>query len=422
MLDIKLIREKPNEIKKAIESKGYAAPVDEILNLDKKHRELQKQLDDLKAVKNRASGQIAAAKEGEKDQKIREMKEVDKKADSLTTDLQKVDEKLNTLLLLLPNLPAPDVKVGESEKQNEIIKLVGKLPKFSFVARDHLELGKMLDIIDTERAAKVSGSRFGYLRNEAALLEFALIKYALDKLMKKGFKPIIPPVMVTDDIMRATGHLMPGEETERYFYPEDKLYLAGTSEQSVVPMHKDEVFNEKDLPLRYAAFSTCFRREAGSYGKDVKGILRVHQFDKVEMISFTTAENSDKEHEFLLSMEEEIMKDLRLPYRIVKMCTGDLGATATRKYDIEAWLPSQNTYRETHSTSNCTDFQARRLNIRLRRGGKMEFVHTLNGTAVAVGRMLIAILENYQSKDGSVEIPKVLQKYVGLKKLTLKNK
>lgn len=443
MLDIKLIREKSDFVKKAIESKGYKAPIDEILRLDEERRKMQKQLDDFKAVKNQASKQIAAAKGDEREQKIREMKEVDKKADGVTNELRKINDKLNTLLLNLPNLPALDVKVGKDERENEVLYEVGKPTKFSFKPKDHLELGKLLDIIDTERAAKISGSRFGYLRNQAALLELALVRYAFDKLVNRrknkfargairqaltgrpllaglgqGFKPIIPPVMVKAASLRDSGHLMPGEEQERYFYPQDDLYLVGTSEQSVVPMHKDEVFEEKQLPLRYVAFSTCFRREAGSHGQDVKGILRVHQFDKVEMVSFTRPEDSDKEHKLMLALEEEIMKDLRLPYRVVKMCTGDLGATAARKYDIEAYLPSQNTYRETHSTSTCTDFQARRLNIRMRRKGKMEFVHTLNGTVIAVGRMLVAILENYQKKDGSVEIPKVLQKYCRFKKIT----
>ncbi len=417
MLDIKLIREKPDYVKRAIESKGYAAPIDEILKLDNEHRKLQKQLDDLRAKKNEVTKLIGRLGTDERKKLIIDVKQVDRQADNLTNEVTAINDKLQKLLLLLPNLPATDVKVGEGEKQNEVIKIVGKPVKFSFPARDHLELGNSLDAIDTERAAKVSGSRFGYLKNQGAMLEFALIKFTFDKLIKKGFKPIIPPVMVKDEIMQDTGHLMPDEESERYFYPEDKLYLVGTSEQSVVPMHKDEVFNEKDLPLRYVAFSTCFRREAGSYGKDVKGILRVHQFDKVEMISFTRPEDSDREHEFLFSLEKELMKDLKLPHRLVKMCTGDLGATAARKYDIETWLPSQNTYRETHSTSNCTDFQARRLNIRLRRGGKIEFVHTLNGTAIATGRMLIAILENCQKKDGSVEIPRILQKYCGFKKI-----
>ncbi len=278
-----------------------------------------------------------------------------------------------------------------------------------------MELGSALDIIDTERAAKISGTRFAYLRREAALLEFALIQLALETLIKEGFMPVIPPVLVGERPMAGMGYLEHGGRDEMYYLSEDKLFLAGTSEQSVVPMHMDEVLNESDLPLRYVAFSPCFRREAGSYGKDTKGILRVHQFDKIEMVSYTTPEKSDEEHEFLLSLEEKLMGMLKLPYQVIKMCTGDLGDPAARKYDIETWIPSQDKYRETHSTSTITDFQARRLNIRFKRNStsKLEYAHTLNGTAFAIGRILIAILENYQRADGTIAVPQALQKYCG---------
>jgi len=278
-----------------------------------------------------------------------------------------------------------------------------------------MEIAEKLDLIDIQRAAKVSGSRFGYLKREAALLEFALIKFGLDILTKQKFIPVLPPVMLKSEMARGTGYFEATDEKEAYFIPQDNLYLAGTAEQPLVAMHANEILDEKELPKRYIAFSTCFRREAGSYGKDTKGILRVHQFDKLEMISFCLPEKSKEEHNYFLSLEEKLMKALKLPYQVVNICTGDLGRPAAAKYDIETWLPSENKYRETHSTSNCTDFQARRLNIRYKnKSDKLNFVHTINGTAFSM-RPLIAIIENYQQKDGSVKIPKILQKYTGFK-------
>ena len=247
-------------------------------------------------------------------------------------------------------------------------------------------------------------------------MEFALVKLVMDTAQKEGFIPVIPPVMLKDQMARGTGYFEATDEKEAYYLAEDKMYLVGTSEQSIVSMHSDEVLNEKDLPIRYVGFSTCFRREAGSYGKDTKGILRVHQFDKLEMVIFSTPDQSKDEHKLLLSIEEKLMKALDLPYQVINICTGDLGRPAAAKYDIEAWLPSEKRYRETHSTSNCTDFQARRLNIRYKdKAGKVGFVHTLNGTAFAIGRILIMIMENYQQKDGSIKVPKALRKYCGFK-------
>jgi len=317
---------------------------------------------------------------------------------------------------MLPNIPFDDVPVGKDDSENIVLRKVGNPPKFDFPIKDYMQLGRKLDLIDTERAAKVSGSRFGYLKRELPLLEFALINMVMDTVKKEGFIPVIPPVMLNDRMARGTGYFEATDEKEAYYLPEDKMYLAGTSEQSLIAMHADEILNEKDFPLRYVAFSTCFRREAGSYGKDTKGILRVHQFDKLEMVVFCAPEQSGKEHQLLLSIEEKLMKALELPYRVVNICTGDLGRPAAAKYDIEAWLPSENKYRETHSTSNCTDFQARRLNMRYRdKSGKLNFLHTLNGTAFAIGRMLIMLMENYQQKDGSIKVPKALQKYCGFK-------
>ncbi len=281
-----------------------------------------------------------------------------------------------------------------------------------------MELAEALDIIDTERAAKVAGSRFGYLKGGAVMLEFALVNLAFDILNKKGFIPVIPPVIIKPEMAWAMGYLEQTNKDEAYHLEQDNLYLTGTSEQTLGTMRAGETLRESELPLRYAGFSTCFRRESGSYGKDTKGILRVHQFDKIEMFSFVRPEDSINEHKLLLQTERELMDALKLPYQVLHICSGDLGATAAEKYDLETWLPSENRYRETHSTSNCTDFQSRRLSVRYqKKEGKTEFVHTLNGTAFAIGRILIMIIENYQQKDGSIKVPEVLQKYTGFKEI-----
>ena len=416
MLDIKFIRENPDAVKRGLKNKGANIDLDEVLKLDVQKRELAKKVDDYRAFKNNFSKKIVTVGPEEKKRMISEMKEFDRDNDKLDGKLKEADEKLQALLHLLPNLPKDDVIVGKDDSANEVRYKIGKPPAFKFKPLDYMEIGERLDIIDTARAAKVSGSRFGYIKGELAMLEFALIKYTLDILVKNKFRPIVPPVLVTKKSMAAMGYMDRG--ADEIYKTQDDLYLVGTSEQSVGPMHMDEIINEDKLPLRYIAFSTCFRREAGSYGKDTRGILRVHQFDKMEMFSFTRPEDSDKEHAFLLSMEEKLMKGLKLPYRVINICSGDLGDPAARKWDIETWLPSENKYRETHSTSTCTDYQARRLNIRVKRkDGKTEFLHTLNGTAFAIGRILIMILENYQQKDGSVKVPTVLQKYCGFKSI-----
>jgi len=303
---------------------------------------------------------------------------------------------------------------------------VGEKPQFDFTPKDYLTLAEELDIIDVRRAAKVSGARFGYLKGAGALLELALTRLAFETIAPRGFVPVIPPVLIKEEMMRGMGYIDRHEDREEsYFLPEDKLYLVGTSEQSVGTLHSDEILSEDELPKRYIAFSACFRREAGSHGKDTKGILRVHQFDKIEMLSLTTPEKSEEEHKFLLSLEEELMRKLDISYRALSICTGDLGNTAAKKYDIEAWMPGQNDgrgeYRETHSTSNTTDFQTRRLNIKYKPKGaaaKAEYAHMLNGTAFAIGRMIIAIIENYQQKDGSIRIPEVLRSFMmGMKEI-----
>ena len=404
MIDIKLLRENPNKIKKACKDKGVVIDIDKILELDKKRRGLIQEIEGMKAEQKK----LGKDKIGE----ARELKEEIKK---LEPELEKAEKEFNELFLQIPNMPLDDVPIGRDESENKVIRVVGKGPKFTFKARDYLELAEKIDIIDVKRAAKVSGTRFGYLKGGAVYLEFALIQLALDTLSKQGFIPVIPPVMIKTKMMKGMGYTERGGE-EIYQLPKDDLVLVGTSEQSIGPMHTDEIFEEKELPKRYVAFSPCFRREAGSYGKDTKGIFRVHQFDKVEMFSFCHPNQSKQEHQFFLKMEEKLMQLLKLPYRVVQMCTGDLGDPAAAKYDIETWMPSEGRYRETHSTSNCTDFQSRRLNIRYKdKKGKLNFVHTLNGTAFATGRMIIAIIENYQQKDGSVKLPLALQKYTKIK-------
>ncbi|MDP2864578.1 MAG: serine--tRNA ligase [bacterium] len=419
MLDIKFIRENPQIVKEGCRKKQVEVDIDRLLEADKRRREILQALEDIRAQKNKASKEISRIKnEREKRKIILKMRELDKNSDRLTKTLKELEEEFNNLMLQIPNLPQEDVPVGKDERDNVILKEVGEKPKFDFEPKDYLEIAEKLDLIDVKRAAKVAGTRFGYLKREAAQIEFALINFAFDTLNKQGFISVIPPVMLKSEMARGMGYLEQADKKEAYFFPKDDLYLVGTAEQSIGVMHTDEIFEEKDLPRRYLGFSTCFRREAGSYGKDTKGIFRVHQFDKVEMFSFCHVEESKKEHHFLLEMEENLMKALKIPYRVVQICTGDLGRPAAAKYDIEAWVPSESRYRETHSTSNCTDFQARRLNIRYRDKSRgLNFVHTINGTAFAIGRTLIAIIENCQQKDGSILVPKVLQKYTGFKEI-----
>ncbi len=416
MLDIKFIRENPDKVKEGAKKKGAKVDIEEILELDKKKREIMQALEDMRSKKNQASKEIGRA-ENEKEKKriIMQMKELDNNNDRLDKNLKELERKFSRLMYKIPNLPLDDVPLG-GEKDSVVMEKFGEKPEFDFRIKDYMEIGESLDLIDVKRAAKIAGTRFGFLKKEIALMEFALIRLAFDLLVKKGFIPVIPPVMIKSEMAMGMGFIQQTDDEEAYYLPKDDLYLAATSEQSLGSMHAGEVFEEKDLPKRYAGFSTCFRREAGSYGKDTKGILRVHQFDKVEMFSFTKPEDSQKEHKLLLETEKNLMDELKLPYQVVSIAAGDLGMPAAQKYDIETWIPSEKRYRETHSTSNCTDFQARRLNIRYKnKEGKLGFVHTLNGTAFAVGRMLIAIIENYQQKDGSVLVPEALQKYLNFK-------
>lgn len=405
MLDIKYIRENTKTVEAGATAKGHKIDIKKLILLDDQRISLIQKIDGLRGAlklgKKPTPAELA---------KLDKTKAELKKLEDKFGDIQ---SKWEEIMQSIPNMPCPDVEAGEGESANKVIKTVGKIKKLNFSPKDHLAL---TEDIDTERGSKVAGSRFAYLRGQIASLELALINYAFETLTKEGFIPVFPPVLVSRKSMGAMGYLEHGGDDEIYHLPKDDLFLVGTSEQAIGPMHGGEIFSESELPLRYAAFSTCFRREAGASGKDTKGILRVHQFDKIEMFSFTTPETSDKEHDFLLSLEERIVRGLELPYQVVKMGSGDLGLPAARKYDIETWMPSQEKYRETHSTSTCTDFQSRRLNIKYRdNDGSKAYVHTLNGTAVAIGRMIIAIIENYQQKDGTILVPKVLQKYTGFK-------
>jgi seryl-tRNA synthetase len=331
---------------------------------------------------------------------------------SLEQKLSEIERRIDELLVELPNLPDPTAPEGMTEEDAELVRTVGEPPQFNFEPRDHLEIGTALDLIDMESAARVSGSRFAYLKGELVLLELALVQYAMRKVAGHGFRPVIPPVLVREEPMFWTGFL-PTDRAQIYEVAGDDLYLVGTSEVSLAALHADQIMSAEDLPLRYAGFSTCFRREAGAAGKDTRGIFRVHQFDKVEMFSFVEPSTSRDEHERLLAIEEEILQELEIPYRVVNVATGDLGASAAKKYDCEAWLPGQQRYRELTSTSNTTDYQARRLRCRFRppAGGSPMPVHTLNGTAVAVGRTLLAIMENHQLPDGNFGVPPVLHAY-----------
>lgn len=420
MIDLKLLRADPQKIYSALKRKGADVDVDELLELDEERKECLQKVENLRRTQNEASQKIASAKDPmAKSKLIAEMKEVADELKLFEGKLARANELLQKRLIGIPNPPHESVPDG-GEQDAETIKTVGEIRNFTFKPRDHEELGKILDLIDTARGAKVSGSRFYYLKNEAVLLEFALVNYVLEKLMPKGFTPMITPTLVRESAMAGTG-FFPAERFEVYHVnpkteeePEnDDLYLIGTSEVPLAMYHADEIIIG-ELPRRYLGFSTCYRREAGAYGKDTKGIFRVHQFDKLEMFSFCDPVKSWEEHDFLLSCEEEIVSGLGLPYRVVNIAAGDLGAPAAKKYDLEVWSPVLQQYRELTSCSNCTDYQARRANVRHKSDiGSNELVHTLNGTACAMTRMLVAILENYQNEDGSVMIPEPLRKWVG---------
>ena len=377
-----------------------------MIELDLRRRELLPELEGLRAEQNDANGRIRGAADAEeREREIAAMRGVASRAKALEQEVAEVEEGLQAALAPLPNLPDPTAAAGP---EDELVREVGEVPVLDFTPRDHLELAG--ERIDMDRAAKLSGSRFAYLKGDLVMLELALVRWVLEKLRAVGFEPVIPPVLVRERALYGTGFL-PDTEQQIYSLPEDELFLVGTSEVALASLHEGEILDAERLPLRYAGFSPCFRREAGAAGKDTRGIFRVHQFDKVEMFSFVEPEESLAEHERILAMEEQILGELGLPYRVVNIAVNDLGNSAAKKFDCEAWIPSQERYRELTSCSNTTDYQARRLNIRVRREKRTQTLHTLNGTAVAVGRTIVALLENGQRADGSVELPPCLQPY-----------
>lgn len=405
MLDIKFIREFPDLVKSGIEKKGFSADlVDRLIVADQNRRSWQDQVDQLRAQRKTLGA-------GDLDQALTIKSQLSEQEEKLRT----AELELKELMLAIPNLPQDDVPIGPGESANTVLRTIGDVPNLP-TAKDHAQIAEELNLIDLTRAAKVAGSRFNFLKNQAALLEFALIRMAFDLAQKHGFTPMIPPVLVNEKTVQGTGYLPQG--ADEVYKTQDDLYLIGTSELALVAYHSDEILSANELPLRYVAFSSCFRREAGSYGKDIKGIIRQHQFDKVELVSLVSPEEAQQELAKILAIEEELMQSLQLPYRVVEIGTGDLGIQAAKKFDLETWMPSQKQYRETHSCSNTTDFQARRLNIRYKdEQGENKFAYTLNGTAVAIGRMLAVILENGQQADGSVVLPTALANYAGFDRI-----
>jgi seryl-tRNA synthetase len=412
MLDIKAIREDPEAFRKGLARRDLADAVDQLLAADERRRALIVQADEHRAAQNKASKAIGGAQGEQKQALIQEVGRVSATLKELEPQLAEADAELQRLLAATPNVPHPSAPEGFTDDDAQEVRRHLEPTVFDFTPRDHAELGAMLGVLDTERGARTSGSRFVYLLGDLVFVQFALMRHAMDILAAKGFIPVIPPVLVREEAMYGTGFL-PADEAQIYVTREDDLYLVGTAEVPLAGLHMGEILDEAQLPARYAGYSTCFRREAGTYGKDTGGMFRVHQFDKVEMFSFTTPEASWDEHEYLVSIEEEILGNLELPYRVVNIAAGDLGGSAAKKYDIEAWLPGQQRYRELTSCSNTTDYQARRLQTRVRRAdGSLETLHTLNGTATAMGRTLIALLENHQRADGSVELPPKLHPYL----------
>ncbi len=426
MLDIQFIREHPDQVKKACQDKRVNISVDELLLLDENRRHLQQEIDSLQHERKLLSELSSSEKPSEN--VIHKGKELKEKLSELEEKFRHINDQYKKMLWSLPNLPSLDTPIGKDESDNKVLRSWGEKRDFSFIAKSHWELGEKRNFIDNKQAAKVSGSRFAYIKGDLVMFQWALIQHTFDLLIQekniknilkgtqlnissKPFIPILPPVMIRPEIMNEMARLEPKEE--RYHIPSDDLYLIGSAEHTLGPLHKDEVLHEKDLPIRYLGYSTSFRREAGSYGKDVKGILRMHQFDKIEMESFTLAEDSIKEQDFFVAIQEYLMQSLEIPYQVVMCCTGDMGGPDARHIDIEAWMPGQNLFRETHSADLMTDYQSRRMNIKVNRStGKKEFVHMNDATVFALGRTLIAIMENYQQENGTIRVPEILQDYV----------
>jgi seryl-tRNA synthetase len=409
MIDPRLLRDDPESIRVSLARRGSKVDLDALIELDSRLRAARMEAEELRA-RQKESGREIAGLEGEaKEAAIAEVAELARQVKDASALVDRLQAEFDTAFLEVPNLVAPDAADGFDEEDSLEIKRVGDI---LIEGTDHARLGESLGIIDTVRAAKVSGSRFGYLRGKGAMLEFSLVRWAMDHLVAEGFTPMVPPVLVREEALVGTG-FFPEAREQVYEIPRDELFLVGTAEVPLAAYHTDEILETDELPIRYAGFSTCFRREAGTYGKDTAGIFRVHQFDKVEMFVFTTPDDSANEHDRLLAVEEKLVGELEVPYRVVNVAAGDLGASAAKKYDIEAWFPGEQRYREITSCSNTTDFQARRLKIRIRTDRGNEVVHTLNGTACAVGRTILALLENHQQPDGSVRIPSALIPYTG---------
>ena len=412
MIDVKLLRENPELVRSSQKARGESTSlVDEVLAADEVRRSAIVEFEALRAEQNTLSKSVGAAKGDEKSALLERAKALSAQVKEAESKKSATEEAFKKLALGISNIVDERAPIG-GEPDFKVLEEIGTPPKFDFEAKDHVELGKILGAIDVERGAKVSGARFYYLTGVGALLESALVNYAIQMATKAGFIPVIPPVLVKPEAMEGTGFL--GQAAENVFHlQEDDFYLVGTSEVPLAAYHMDEILDSAKLPLRYSGYSPCFRREAGSYGKDTRGIIRVHQFEKVEMFSFCKPEDAVAEHQRLLNWEKDFLNAMEIPYRVIDVATGDLGSSANRKFDCEAWIPTQGAYREVTSTSNCSDFQARRLNIRIKGENGTAPVATLNGTLVAVPRMIVAILENHQQADGSVLVPKALQSYLG---------
>jgi len=414
MLDIKFIRENKDAVKKNCELRNIQCDIDRLLELDGKRKEMIQQIEELKKEKNKLNEEMKSAKDKKEIKEIiAKGKEIKNKLEKIQPDFEETEKEWKKLIITVPNMTHPDSPIGKDDSENEEIERYGDPPKFSFAPKGHEELMKNLDLIDFERGAKVAGSKFYFLKNEGALLEQALISFAFQKLIKKGFIPFITPDLAKDNVLLGIGYNPRGNEKQIYSIENTDLNLVGTAEITMGGYHMDEIIPEDKLPLKYVALSHCYRTEAGSYGRHSAGLYRVHQFTKVEMFAYTAPEESEKMHTEIKNIEVEIYKELGLPFRVVDICTGDLGGPAYRKYDLEAWMTSKNNWGEITSASDTTTYQARRLNVKIKRkDGKKEFLHMLNGTTIAMSRTLIAIIENFQQADGSVVIPEVLRKWM----------
>ena len=415
MLDPAILKDNIEDLKLNISRRDLKIDLNLLISLNDERKSLRFDAEQKRSQQKELGKQIANADENKKEELLNNASELSNEVKLLFEEVDKKDEEFLNLWIKIPNLISKTSPDGKSDQDNLEIKKVGNIKDIPS-PKNHLEIASKLNLIDVEKASEVSGSRFAYLFGDLVKIEFNLVSWALEKLSEKGFIPTVPPVLVRENALYGTG-FFPDDAEQVYEVPNDDLYLVGTSEVPLAALHTNEIINMEELPIRYAGFSTCFRREAGTYGKDTTGIFRVHQFDKVEMFSFCSPEKSEEEHEFILSVEEELLQSLEIPYRVVDVCAGDLGASAAKKYDIEAWIPSQNAYREVTSCSNTTSFQARRLNIRAKSEGETMVLHTLNGTAIAVGRILIALIENNQTEDGKVKFSNKVAEITGVEGL-----